>query len=150
MSNKNSARLAAMILLATSLFSTAVAQQPEQPAEDPPVKRLYVALYSRGPGFIEDVNPREQPGIDQHVVFIQGMYAADVVPLGGPLIDDDARTQISGILYFVRARNLREAREIALREPMLETRVIELVSVREFLTGVGEGRLNEKESAPEP
>ena len=142
MSDKNNGRLALVTVLATLLCAGALAQQPEQPAQDPPEQRLYVALYTTGPGFIVGADPREQPGIEQHGVFIKGMHAADVVPLGGPLIDDEARTQISGVLYFVRAGSLQEAREIALREPMLETRVIELVSVREFLTGVGKGRLD--------
>ena len=71
-----------------------------------------------------------------------GMHADGVVPLGGALFDDDEREQVSGILYFVKAGSVQEARDIAQREPMVKTQVVEIVSVREFLTGVGVGRLD--------
>ncbi len=42
----------------------------------------------------------------------------------------------------MKAGSVQEARDIALREPMVKTQVVEIVSVREFITGVGVGRLD--------
>ena len=135
------ALLVASFVAAPSLMAQAQAQEGI-PSEDPPAKRFYAVLFSKGPGFDDEAGTREQPGIQEHVEFIMGMHADGIVPLAGPLFDDDERKQISGALYFVQARSVREARAIALREPMLQTQVVEIVSVREFLIGVGAGRLD--------
>jgi len=138
MSTRNIAGVTAILLLAA--FLATGAQEPE-PAEDTAEKRLYLVLFATGPGYVEEAGT-SQPGISEHLEFIMGMHADGVVPLGGPLFDDDERKQVSGIVYFVKAGSSQEAREIASREPMVKTQVVEIVSVQEFLTGVGVGCLD--------
>lgn len=118
---------------------TAQAQEPDPP-EVPP-QRFYAVVFARGPGFVEESGARGQLGMEQHVKFIVGLHAEGVVPLGGALFDDDGREQVSGILYFVQAGSVEAAREVAMREPLVQTTVLEIASVREFLIGVGVGRL---------
>ena len=145
MSSKNVARLSVALLVASfvaaaSLMAQAQAQEGLS-AEDPPAKRFYAVLFSKGPGYVEEAGTG-QPGMQEHVEFIKRLHAAGVVPLAGPLFDDDERKQVSGILYFVNAESVQEARDIALQEPMVQTQVVEIVSVREFLIGLGAGRLD--------
>ncbi len=146
MFSKNVVRLSVALLVASfvaapSLMAQAQAQEGLA-REDPSKKRFYAVLFSKGPGFDDEAGTREQPGIQEHVEFIMGMHADGIVPLAGPLFDDDERKELSGALYFVQAGSVREARAIALQEPMVQTQVVEIVSVREFLIGVGAGRLD--------
>ena len=142
MSSRNVTLIAAALVVATFLATPSLAAQKAEPSEDPPQKRFYAVLFAKGPGFVEEAGTRGQPGMEEHVKFIMGLHADGVVPLGGPLFDDDERGKVSGILYFVKAESVQKARHIALQEPMVKTQVVEIVSVREFLTGVGVGRLD--------
>ena len=135
-------RIAATLVVAAFLVATSAATQETESSDAPSQKRFYAVLFAKGPGFVAEAGARGQLGIEEHVKFIMGMHADGVVPLGGVLFDDDEREQVSGILYFVKAWSVREARDIALREPMVKTQVVEIVSVREFITGVGVGRLD--------
>ncbi len=139
---RNVAHTAVVLVVAVSLAATGAAAQETEPSDAPPQKRFYTVLFAKGPGFVEEAGARGQLGMEEHIKFIMGMHADGVVPLGGALFDDDEREQVSGILYFVKAGSVQEARDIALREPMVKTQVIEVVSVREFITGVGVGRLD--------
>ncbi len=139
---RNVAHIAAALVVAASLAATGAATQETAPSEAPPQKRFYAVLFAKGPGFVEEAGARGQPGMEEHVKFILGLHADGVVPLGGALFDDDEREQVSGILYFVEAGSVQEARDLALREPMVKTQVVEIVSVREFIAGVGVGRLD--------
>ena len=142
MSCRDVLRLAAILVVAAFLAATGAAAQETEWSDAPPQKRFYAVLFAKGPGFVAEVGAGDQPGIEEHVKFIMGLHGDGVVPLGGVLFDDDEREQVSGILYFVKAWSVREARDIALREPMVKTQVVEIVSVREFITGVGVGRLD--------
>ncbi len=148
MFSKNVVRLSVALLVASfvaapSLMAQAQAQAQEGLArEDPLKKRFYAVLFSKGPGYVEEAGTRDQPGMQEHIEFIMGMHADAVIPLAGPLFDDDERKEVSGVLYFVLAGSVQEARDIALQEPMVKTQVVEIVSVREFITGVGVGRLD--------
>ena len=142
MSCRNVARIAAALVVTAFLATASVAIQEAESSEDPPQKRFYAVLFAKGPGFVEEQGARGQLGMEAHVKFIMGLHADGVVPLGGALFDDDERERVSGILYFVKAGSVQEARDIALREPMVKTQVVEIVSVREFITGVGVGRLD--------
>ena len=142
MSSRNIAFIAAALAVAAFLVIPSVVAQEAEPSEEPPQKRCYAVLFAKGPGFVEETGTGGQPGMGEHLEFIMGLHADGVVPLGGPLFDDDEREHVSGILYFVKADSVQEARDIALREPMVKTQVVEIVSVREFLTGVGVGRLD--------
>ena len=136
------AHLAAALVVAASLAATSPATQETEPPDATPQKRFYAVLFARDSGYAVEAGARGQLGMEEHVKFIMGMHADGVVPLGGALFDDDEREQVSGILYFVNAGSVQEAREIALREPMVKTQVVEIVSVQEFIIGVGVDRLN--------
>ncbi len=137
---RNVSHIAAALVVTASLAATGATAQETEPSDAPPNKRFYAVMFAKGPGFVEQAGARGQLGTEEHVKFITGLHADGVVPLGGALFDDDKREQVSGILYFVKAGSVQEARDIALREPMLKTQVVEIVSVREFIVGVG--RLN--------
>ena len=134
---RNVAHIAAALVVAASLAAASAATQETEPSDAPPQKRFYAVMFAKGPGFIEEAGARGQLGMEEHVKFIMGMHADGVVPLGGALFDDDEREQVSGILYFVKSGSVQEAWDIALQEPMVRTQVVEIVWVREFITGVG-------------
>jgi uncharacterized protein YciI len=137
MSSKNAARIAVAFLVAALVTVLSTVAQEAEPRDDPPTNRFYAVVFSKGPAFVEHNGTRGQPGMDEHVKFILGLHADGVVPLAGPLFDDDERQQVSGMLYFVQSGSMQEARELAMREPMVQTEVVEIASVREFLVGVG-------------
>ncbi len=138
MSSGNVARVVAALVVAAVLATSGVASQQAEPSEESPQKRLYAVLFAKGPGYVEEIGTHGQPGMKEHVEFIMGLHTNGVVPLAGPLFDDDdEREHVSGVLYFVKAGSVQEARGIAMREPMVKTQVVEIVWVREFLVGVG-------------
>lgn len=141
MSQRNIAGLGAALVAAAFLAAPSATAREAEPPEEPPQERVFAVLFTTGPGFVEEAGAG-QPGVKEHFEFITELHSKGVVPLGGPLFADDERKQISGVLYFVKAGSRQEARDIALREPMVKTRVVEIVSVREFLSGVGAGRLD--------
>ena len=134
---RNVAHIAAALVLAACLAATSAATGETEPPATPRQERFYLVLFAKGPGFVEEAGSHGQLGMDEHVRFITGMHADGVVPLGGALFSDDEREQVSGILYFVKAGSVAQARDIALREPLVKTQVVEIGSVREFITGVG-------------
>ena len=117
----------------------AVRAVTEEESQDSP-KKYYVVVFTKGPGYVEGGGG--QPGMAEHVKFIKALHADGVVPLAGPLFKDDERTQVSGLLYFVRARSLEEARGVVMKEPLVHEKVAEISSIWEFIAGVGAGRLD--------
>lgn len=97
-------------------------------------RKLYVVVFDKGPAFAEE---GPQPAMGEHVPFIKGLYADGVVPLAGALFGDGEQPAIEGLLYFVRAATLEEARALVMTEPLVEAGVVEIESIRMFMAGVG-------------
>jgi len=107
----------------------------EEP-QDPP-KQHYVVLFDKGPEYVATREPTEQLGFAEHARYVHGLHAEGVVPLAGPLFEDDQLSRISGVLYFVHATGLDEARAVAMKEPLVQRKVLSISSIRVFLEGVG-------------
>ena len=100
-------------------------------------KRCYAVIFETGPGYIEGGASKDQPGVAAHVKYITGLFADGVVPLAGPLFEDEEMTRVSGILYFVFAGSLEEAHDIVIQEPLVKEKVVEISSISVFIAGVG-------------
>ena len=96
-------------------------------------ERAYVVLLTKGPAFIDG---ETQPGMADHVKFIKGLHADDVVPLAGPLFEGN--DEVFGLLYFVRAASVEEARDVVMKEPLVREKVVKISSIWMFLAGVGD------------
>ena len=116
----------------------AAPEAPPEPAEEPEPgalrARIYMVVFNKGPAYVEG---GPHPGMAEHVPFIKGLHADGVVPLAGALFDDGEQPRLFGLLYFVRADSLDEARELVAREPLVLERVAEVASIRMFAAGVG-------------
>ena len=106
-------------------------------SQDLPTK-CYAVIFDTGPLYDEDAErPQDQPGIAAHVKYITGLFADGVVPLAGPLFEDEEMTRVSGVLYFVFAGSFEEARDIVMQEPLVKEKVVEISSISVFIAGVG-------------
>jgi len=114
-----------------SADSVAAHESPDLP------KKCYAVFFTTGPRFTHETSPDGLPGMRAHVKYIKSLFADGVVPLAGPLFEDEEMTRVSGALYFVYAANLEEARALVMREPLVQERVVEISSISLFLAGVG-------------
>ena len=114
----------------------AVAEEQSQES----LKKYFVVLFTKGPAYVQG---GPNPGMAEHVKFIKARYAESVVPLAGLLFEgDEERPQVAGLLYIVRAGSLKQARGIAVQEPLVKHKVVEIESIWQFMVGVGVGRLD--------
>ena len=100
--------------------------------------KCYAVIFNTGPRYVEGGEPQDQPGVAAHVKYISGLFADGVVPLAGPLFEDEEMTRVFGILYFVFAGSLEEARDIVMQEPLVKEKVVEISSISVFIAGVGD------------
>ena len=98
-------------------------------------KKYYAVLLTKGPAYVKG---GPQPGMAEHVVFIKALHADGVVPLAGALFEEDhERTEVYGLLYFVRAGSLQEVRGVVMKEPLVQEKVAKIESIWVFAHGVG-------------
>lgn len=83
---------------------------------------LFIVFRDPGPSWIEGRHTRQQPLWDEHAVFMDGLFEAGRVVLGGPYADG------SRALVIVEARNRDEAQALFDDDPW----------TTEELLGVGE------------
>ena len=107
---------------------------PAEASQNSPTN-CYVVVFTKGTRYVERLAPAEQPGIARHREYLSGLYATGVVPLAGPLFEDDQGTRVCGLLYLVYAESLVEARDVVVKEPLVLERVLEISSIRRFHHG---------------
>jgi uncharacterized protein YciI len=76
--------------------------------------------------------PEEQPGWDEHAVFVDELVERGAFVMGGPFAD------YSGSLTLLEGVSEEEARELVLRDPFVATGVFELDDVRAWNVYVDE------------
>ena len=121
------------------LMASAATAAPQAPPETmPPARAAYfVALYEPGPAWVQGAPPREQPGIQQHGAYMDELFAAGKLPLGGPLMEDVERLQLSGALLVIDAESLEAASAIVTADPALQSGIMKLKELRHFLVYIG-------------
>jgi len=123
----------------TALLAATAAGTPQPPAESPrPSPPAYVvALYEPGPAWVRDLSPHQQPGIEEHAVYMDKLAAEGKLRLGGPLLTDPQRMELSGALLVIDADSLEEARALVTADPALKAGLMKLKELHHFLVYVG-------------
>jgi uncharacterized protein YciI len=126
-------------MLPPVLAATAATAAPQLPMETfpPPRATYFVALYDPGPAWVKGVPPGEQPGIKQHGAYMDELFRAGKLPLGGPLVGYTEQWEFGGALLVIDAESLEAARSLVAADPALETGVMTLKDLRLFLVYIG-------------
>lgn len=86
--------------------------------------RLYAVECGPGPGWRAGVERRAQDGWDAHAAFMDGLAAAGVVVLGGPLEDENAA------LLILAAKDEAAVRDMLAGDPWTASGILEVGRVR--------------------
>jgi uncharacterized protein YciI len=108
-----SAVIAVLCLSAASCTSPPKEEtMSEKPAaDDGPPQIVYAVRYQPGPKWIAGKPPQEQPGIGQHIGYLQACDEKKILVCGGPFLDG------TGGLSVLRAASLEEAQTVAKADP---------------------------------
>ncbi len=87
----------------------------------------YAAFLRPGALWNPEKTAREQPFWDDHARFMDGLFEAGIVVLGGPFAD---RT---GSLVIVKAGDAAQVREMFRRDPWTEQDVLAVGEVKEWV-----------------
>ena len=87
---------------------------------------LFLVFRDPGPSWVPGVPTREQPLWDEHAVFMDGLFEAGRIVLGGPYAD------LSRVLLIVNARDAEEAAALFRDDPWTETGILVLHEVVEW------------------
>jgi uncharacterized protein YciI len=80
---------------------------------------MFVVIYTPGPAWQTGKPPAEQPLFREHIRYMQQVFAARQLLMGGAFLDNQ------GGLGIVDVENLAQAREIVAHDPFVLARVIE-------------------------
>jgi uncharacterized protein YciI len=80
---------------------------------------MFVVIYTPGPAWLEGKPPAEQPFFREHIRYMQQVFAARQLLMGGAFLDNQ------GGLGIVDVENLAKAQEIVAHDPFVLARVIE-------------------------
>ena len=84
---------------------------PAPAADDGPPQIVYAVRYQPGPKWLAGKKPQEQPGIGQHIGYMQSCDEKKILVCGGPFLDG------TGGLSVLRAASLEEAETVAKADP---------------------------------
>jgi uncharacterized protein YciI len=103
---------------------------PALAAPNAPPQTYYVLFHTPGPTWKLGVSFRDQPGIDQHLVYMSGVEAKGRLLIGGPFLDD------SGGMMVLKVGSTDEAEAIAGADPAVKAGLLQ-VKVRPWLAALG-------------
>jgi uncharacterized protein YciI len=104
----------AVLCLAAASCASPPKEEPmsEKPAaEDGPPQIVYAVRHLPGPKWVAGKPPQEQPGIRQHIGYMQSCDERKILVCGGPFLDG------TGGLCVLRAASLEEAQTLANADP---------------------------------
>jgi uncharacterized protein YciI len=109
-----------------ALAAAAAAAPSISAAADAPPKRYFVLTHAPGPAWDHAKGFRDQPGLAQHLGYMQRYFDAGKIVLGGPFLDD------SGGMMIFDLGAIDEAREIAAADPTVKAGLL-TVTVKPWL-----------------
>jgi uncharacterized protein YciI len=90
------------------------------------VKKTFVLQWGHGPAWVEEKTVREQPYWNEHADFMDPLFEAGMVVLGGPFADGTAS------LLVLEAEDEREVRETFAADPFVARGVFVMQSLKEW------------------
>lgn len=107
--------IVAASLLALSGAGLIFAEQQSPPAESRPQLMVFLALYERGPAWVQDKPPFEQPFLKDHIAHFEAL--GDRLIAAGS-VRGSAGEQLSGVVLF-KAADLAEAEGWLAKDPIV-------------------------------
>ncbi len=80
------------------------------------MEQRQVVLHSPGPNWVKGVDPREQPGIENHIQYYRKFHDQGKLFLGGPFLDLDS----GGIMIADADVTREELEEFASSDPAVQ------------------------------
>ena len=80
---------------------------------------MFVVIYTYGPAWQTEKTVEEQPLFDEHLQYMQQLFAARQLLMGGPFLD----TQ--GALAILDVASVAQARDIVAHDPFVQAQVLE-------------------------
>jgi uncharacterized protein YciI len=101
---------------------------------------LFLVFRDPGPGWVPGRPTREQPGWDEHALFMDGIFERGRIVLAGPYADD------SRVLLIVRASNRDEAAHLLDGDPWNATGILAPPEIIEWNVFLDRGMIASKEA----
>lgn len=89
----------------------------------------YVVLHLPGTAWRWELSPLEQPGLADHLRYMHAAFAAGIIELSGPFLDDDA----GGMVIMSGTCSEQEALRLAQEDPGVQSNLIR-AEVRPWMT----------------
>jgi uncharacterized protein YciI len=80
---------------------------------------MFVVIYTSGPAWQSGKRVTEQPMFREHLQYMQQVFAARQLLMGGPLLDTESALAILDVASVVQAR------DIVAHDPWVQARVLE-------------------------
>ena len=80
---------------------------------------MFVVTYTYGPAWQTGKTVEEQPLLDEHIQYMQQVFAARQLLMGGPFLDNQ------GALAILDVETFAQARDIVAHDPFVQARVLE-------------------------
>jgi len=125
------ATFAFAFLLTVSLLSSpaVLAQQPAAQGQSAPLS-YHIVLFSLGPSWDPALPPQQQPGIHEHIGYMQKLMKDRVMVMGGPFVEGP---KVVSAFYILDAKTPAEARQLAEADPAVVKGLMKIDEVRTFL-----------------
>jgi len=116
--------LAFSLLVSPALF----AQQPSESQAGP--ASYHMVLLSLGPSWDPAKPPMQQPGIQEHVAYMQKLMSDRAMVMGGPFVEG---MKITSAFYILDAKTSADARQLAESDPAVTKGLMKIEEIRTFL-----------------
>ena len=91
------------------------------------MNKTFVTIFTPGTNWVAGKTSREQPYWPEHAAFMDALFEAGTVVMGGPFDD------YSSILVIVEASDEHAVRYLFKRDPFIVQDILHLASVHEWL-----------------
>lgn len=130
------------LVLVVLLFALLFGSCPPVTAEaNPPV--YFVSFFSPGPNWNDELSATEQPGIEQHHRYMNGLKEAGKMILGGHYLDD------AGEMMIFQMKTITDALLAANDDPAVRSGLL-LVEVKSWQVNLSSVRITRKRKSAEP
>jgi len=132
---KSTLMVATILAVAMLLFA---GEAPDEVAPSvTPITPIYMVEYDAGPSYLPGRPFAEQPGINEHVAYMDQLHDAGILVFGGPFFDDLDPLVMTGASLYLDVESETEAREIVDQDPAIAHGILTVVDVMPFMAMIG-------------
>jgi uncharacterized protein YciI len=121
---------ACAFLLVVSFIASPVLLAQQPPDAQPGPRSYHLVLLDLGPAWDPAKPPMQQPGIQEHVAYMQKLMRDQILVIGGPFVEGP---KFTSAFYILDAKTSADARLLAESDPAVTNGLMKINEVRTFL-----------------